>query len=70
MKSAKKTDTVPGDIPAPILKEFLPELAAPITAIIQRRGAESRNPRNPGSRTILILTDNLSQENAHKCGNH
>ena len=28
------------------------------------RGPESCNPGIPGSRTILILTDNLSQENA------
>ena len=26
MKEAKKTDSVPGDLPAPILKEFLPSL--------------------------------------------
>ena len=31
------------------------------------RGPESCNPYNPGSRTILILTDNLSQENGQKC---
>ena len=35
MKSAKKTDSVPGDIPADILKEFLPEFTTPITAIIK-----------------------------------
>ena len=35
MKSAKKTDLVPGDIPAAILKEFLPELASPVAAIIR-----------------------------------
>ena len=36
MKKAKKTDSVPGDIPKTILKEFLPELAAPVTAIIRK----------------------------------
>ena len=36
MKAAKKTDSVPGDIPASILKEFLPELAAPVTAILKQ----------------------------------
>ena len=35
MKASKKMDSVPGDIPAPILKEFLPEFAAPVTAIIK-----------------------------------
>ena len=35
MKSAKRTDSVPGDIPCDILKEFLPEFTAPITAIIK-----------------------------------
>ena len=35
MKASKKTDSVPGDIPAPILKEFHPEFAAPVTAIIK-----------------------------------
>ena len=35
MKAAKKTDTVPGDIPASILKEFLPEFSTPITAILK-----------------------------------
>jgi hypothetical protein len=35
MVKAKKTDTVLGDIPARILKEFLPELVLPITAIIR-----------------------------------
>ena len=29
MKRAKKTDSVPGDIPASILKEFLPEFSTP-----------------------------------------
>ena len=33
MKEAKKTDSVPGDIPAPILKEFLPEFVTLITAM-------------------------------------
>ena len=32
MKGAKKTDSVPGDIPSSILREFLPELATPVTA--------------------------------------
>ena len=36
MKAAKKTDSVPGDIPKTILKEFLPELATPITSIIKQ----------------------------------
>ena len=36
MKEAKKTDSVPGDIPAPILKEFLPEFATPVTAILKQ----------------------------------
>ena len=35
MKEAKKTDSVPGDLPATILKEFIPEFAAPVTAIIK-----------------------------------
>ena len=35
MKTAKKTDPVPGDIPAFILQEFLPEFANPITAILK-----------------------------------
>ena len=35
MKAAKKTDSVPGDISATILKEFLPEFATPVTAIIE-----------------------------------
>ena len=35
MKAAKITDSVPGDIPAAILKEFLPEFTTPITAIIK-----------------------------------
>ena len=35
MKSAKRTDSVPGDIPCDILKEFLPEFTTPITAIIK-----------------------------------
>ena len=35
MKQAKKTDSVPGDIPASILKEFLPEFTTPVTAIIK-----------------------------------
>ena len=36
MKEAKKTDSVPGDIPATILKEFLPEFATPVTAILKQ----------------------------------
>ena len=36
MKAAKKTDSVPGDIPAAILKEFLPELAFPVTEILKQ----------------------------------
>ena len=36
MKDAKKTDTVPGDIPAAILQEFLPEFTTPITAILKQ----------------------------------
>ena len=35
MKAAKKTDSVPGDIPAAILQEFLPEFTSPITAILR-----------------------------------
>ena len=35
MKQAKKTDSVPGDIPAAILKEFLPEFTTPVAAIIK-----------------------------------
>ena len=35
MKAAKKTDSVPGDIPASILKEFLPEFASPVAAILR-----------------------------------
>ena len=35
MKSAKMTDSVPGDIPARILKEFLPEFATPVTVILK-----------------------------------
>jgi hypothetical protein len=35
MKKAKKTDSVPGDIPSEIMKEFLPEFATPITAILK-----------------------------------
>ena len=35
MKSSKKTDSVPGDIPANILKEILPEFVTPIAAIIK-----------------------------------
>ena len=35
MKEAKKTDSVPGDIPSEIMKEFLPEFATPITAILK-----------------------------------
>ena len=35
MLEAKKTDSVPGDIPATILKEFLPELALPVSVIIK-----------------------------------
>ena len=35
MKNAKKTDSVPGDIPAQILKEFLQEFSTPITAILK-----------------------------------
>ena len=36
MEKSKKTDTVPGDIPAAILKEFLPEFAKPVTEIIKK----------------------------------
>ena len=35
MKASKKTDSVPSDIPATILKEFLPEFTTPITAILK-----------------------------------
>ena len=35
MKAAKKTGSVPGDIPVSILKEFLPEFTTPITAILR-----------------------------------
>ena len=35
MKAAKKTGSVPGDIPVSILKEFLPEFATPITSILR-----------------------------------
>ena len=33
LKGSKKTASTPLDIPIPILKEFLPEFAAPVTAI-------------------------------------
>ena len=36
MTSAKRTEAVPGDTPATILKEFLPELTTPVTAILKR----------------------------------
>ena len=36
MLKAKKTDSVPGDIPATVLKEFLPEFATPVTAILRQ----------------------------------
>ena len=36
MKAAKKTDSVPGDIPSSILKEFLPEFVAPVTTILKQ----------------------------------
>ena len=35
LKSAKKTASTPLDIPIPILKEFLPELVAPVAAIFR-----------------------------------
>ena len=35
MLKSKKTDSVPGDIPAQILKEFLPEFAFPVSIIIK-----------------------------------
>ena len=35
MKAAKKTESVPGDIPAALLQEFMPEFASPITAILK-----------------------------------
>ena len=35
MKASKKTDSVPGDIPSSILKEFLPEFASPVTSILK-----------------------------------
>ena len=35
IKAAKKSDSLQGDIPATILKEFLPECATPVTAIIK-----------------------------------
>ena len=35
MKASNITDSVPGDIPARILKEFLPEFAFPVTNIIK-----------------------------------
>ena len=35
MTHAKKTDSVPGDIPSAILKEFLPEFATPVATIIR-----------------------------------
>ena len=34
-RAAKKTDSVPADIPAAILQEFLPEFTSPITAILR-----------------------------------
>ena len=36
MNAAKKTDSVPGDIPSSILKEFLPEFVAPVTTILKQ----------------------------------
>ena len=36
MKAAKKTDSVPGDLPAAILQEFCPEFTTPITAILKQ----------------------------------
>ena len=35
MKKSKKTDSVPGDVPSDILKEFLPEFSTPVTAILK-----------------------------------
>ena len=35
MKASKKTDSVPSNILATILKEFLPEFTTPITAILK-----------------------------------
>ena len=36
MRTSKKTDSVPGLIPASILKEFLPEFKAPLAAILRQ----------------------------------
>ena len=44
MKTSKKTDSVPGDIPKTILQEFLPELASPITAILREAVASHTWP--------------------------
>ena len=35
MEASKKTDSVPGDIPFNILKEFLPQFVTTVTAIIK-----------------------------------
>ena len=35
LKRAEKTASTPLDLPIPILKEFLPELVAPVTAIFK-----------------------------------
>ena len=46
MKKAKKTDSIPGDIPKAVLKEFLPELATPFTAILKEAVASHTWPSN------------------------
>ena len=37
MKKSKKTDSIPGDIPASIMKELLPEFALPINAFLKKQ---------------------------------
>jgi hypothetical protein len=46
MKASKKTDSVPGDIPARILEEFLPELAFAVTAILKDKVATHTWPED------------------------
>ena len=47
MKTAKKTkSTVPGDIPPKILKEFLPELAGPVSSIMNSISETGKYPKN------------------------
>ena len=58
MKQAKKTDSVPGDIPSAILKKILPEFSTPVASIIKEAVNTHTWPEKYKKRVPFTIEEN------------